>query len=29
VEAGADEPVRRVEFPTTWVPRATVGAPPA
>ncbi len=27
VQGGADEPVRRVAFPTTWVPRATVGAP--
>jgi LacI family transcriptional regulator len=29
VEGGPDEPVRRVAFDTWWVPRGTVGAPPA
>lgn len=29
VQAAEGEPVRRVAFPTTWVPRETVGAPPA
>jgi LacI family transcriptional regulator len=28
VEGGAGEPLRRVEFGTRWVPRATVGPPP-